>query len=229
VGVPRIADVEDSSTEISYLAWNELPQTVEQGEVDFDAYTWDSPRNEEASACAVVKFEKGWTNPPVIQIGLNHRGYVGSDAHKPMTSWIEYVKRESFKVCSQQFGDTWSRKGAHDAFKIDWFATGSVGCPPGTVVMPGTEVSYYFLDKRLTAMPDLSALKPNHVLTVDQIDDDKRADFEKMLPDFPTQNVAASWRGIIRITQPDVYFFYANSDGGVDVYIDGLRVIDHVR
>jgi hypothetical protein len=95
--------------------------------------------------------------------------------------------------------------------------------------MPGTEVSYYFLDKRLTAMPDLSALKPNHVLTVDQIDDDKRADFEKMLPDFPTQNVAASWRGIIRITQPDVYFFYANSDGGVDVYIDGLRVIDNVR
>ena len=228
VAVPKNADPEDSSTEISYVAWDEAPETIDQGEVQFDAYSWNGASNSKASACAVVKFEKGWTYPPQIQIGLNHRGYDGADAHEPMTSWIEYVDKESFKVCSQQLADTWNGKGEHDAFRIDWFATGSKGCPPGTVVRPGTIVSYYFLDKSLTAMPDLSTLKPNHVLTVDQINDDKRADFEKSLPDFPTENVAASWSGIITITEPDVYTFYANSDDGAHVYIDGLRVVDNV-
>ena len=228
VAVPVKSDPQDSSTQISYVAWDEVPQTIDEGEVSVDAFSWTDTR--EATTCKYVSFNKGWTYPPQIQIGLNHRGYERSDSHKPMTLWMEHVDKQGFRFCAQQLADTWdtTRSGQHDAFKVDWFATGFDGCPRGEVVRPGTIVKYYFLDKQLRAMPDLSGLTPNHVLTIDQIDDDKRADFEKMLPDFPTQDVAASWQGIVFISEPGMYSFYVSSDDGAAIHIDGVLVVENV-
>ena len=224
VSVPKKSDPEDSSTELSYLAWNGLPTNLDQGVVAFDAFNWRNHR--QASACKVVDFDKAWIYAPQIQISLNHRGYDGTTPHEAMTAWVEFVNKDAFKVCAEQLGDTWKRKGDHEAFKIDWFATGFQACPSGELLRPGTTVSYYYLKKDLTAMPDLTGLTPNHVITVDGIDDDKRGDFEKILPDFPEQNVAGVWQGVLVVAEPGMYSFFANAVGDIRMWIDGVSVID---
>lgn len=235
VAVPKNSGPQDSSTEIDYLAWIDMPKTIDQGVVAFEAYKWENKLK--ASTCKVVKFNKGWVYAPEIQVGLNFRGYDGSAPHEAMTVWIEYVNKDSFQICAAQLADRYDKKGDNQAFNIDWFASGSIGCPPGEMLTSGTTLKVYYLTEApitvlpvtpdLAAMPDLSALTPSHIVDGNAIRYTSRLDFEKILPDFPSE-VAASWQGIAYIQKPDIYQFRIESDGDVNLAIDGVLVVDMV-
>ena len=94
--------------------------------------------------------------------------------------------------------------------------------------LPGLFAAYYKIeDSDVESLNDIDFLKtPDYTGTCLDVDFDAKA-FQGITAGFPEDHFAARWRGEIEVLVGGTYVFYATSDDGSAVFIDGQLVVDN--
>jgi len=102
--------------------------TIDIGRVNFASYS--TP----ATQCKNINFNKDFLGVPKVYTTVNHPAAGFGSTHDAMTSWVELIGRDKFRVCVRDLNDA---SPSHAALAVDWMAVETLSTPKTIVVGSG--------------------------------------------------------------------------------------------
>eukprot|EP00960_Hanusia_phi_P031880 749521-Hanusia_phi.AAC.1 len=210
---------------VLYIAWSTVPDMIMDGTATISDWKWNNQRQQ--SRCAVVPFDSYWIDPPIIQASVREIKATPSDQINPLTTWVEGIENDKFKVCVQELADRASYRGHHDAVEVDWIAVNENTCPMGQYLVPGTIAHFYLLPADTQDLSQTWPKDPYLSFPIDKINIDNKMLQSMLNFDATQQKVGVRIQAIISIRTEGSYMFRMYSREYATLTLDGSTLIEN--